>query len=199
MRSPRPRVVQEPAFFEKRDCSFKKALEALQVSEAAQEQLKEISDEVQLKKSSRNKKPKSYYPTCKYCSRKHELDRTRCPAYGKTCRQCGKVNHFHTVCLQRKRGAKPISIVQELPDEASESDEELFAIVEVGTLKHDRKGQFFVPLCFMHKQGSSIIECQLDTGATCNAMSMADLCTVLHTQNPPLKPEISQLNAMTIL
>jgi len=27
--------------------------------------------------------------------------------------------------------------VQELPDEALESDEELFAVEEVGTLKHD--------------------------------------------------------------
>jgi len=50
-----------------------------------------------------------------------------------------------------------------------------------------------VPLCFIHKKGSSIIECQLDTGATCNVMSMADLCTVLHARNPSLKPEASQL------
>jgi len=89
---------------------LKKAPEVLQISEAAQEQLKGISDEsspnpvnaVKLKKGSRYKKPNSHYPTCKYCGGKHELDRTRCPAYGKTCRQCRKANHFHTVCLQEQ-------------------------------------------------------------------------------------------------
>ena len=90
-------------------------------------------------------------------------------------------------------GVKPISIIQELPTESSKSDDELFVIEEGGTLKHDRKGQFFVPPFFIHMQGSSIIECQLDTGATCNVMSMADLCAVLHNQNPPLQPETSQL------
>jgi len=44
------------------------------------------------------------------------------------------------VCLQGKGGAKLISIVQELLDKASESDEELFAFEEVETLKYDQKG-----------------------------------------------------------
>ena len=44
-----------------------------------------------------------YHPsTCKYCGGKHKVARTKCPAYGKTCRQCGKANHFHTVCLRGK-------------------------------------------------------------------------------------------------
>ena len=96
------------------------------------------------------------------------------------------------VCKEQEVPSLRISIIQELPDEALESDK-LFAVEEVGPLKHEQKGQFFVPLCFIHKQGSSIIECQLDTGATSNVMSIADLCTVLHTQNPPLKPKPSQL------
>ena len=52
-------------FFREKDCSLKKELEALQLSEAAQMQLKEISNEnspnpinvVKLKKSSKYKKP----------------------------------------------------------------------------------------------------------------------------------------------
>ena len=33
---------------------------------------------------------------CKYCGGKHE--KRNCPAYGKTCRKCGKKNHFEKVC-----------------------------------------------------------------------------------------------------
>jgi len=52
-------------FFWEKDCSHIKAPEALQISEAAQEKLKEISDEGSLiqDQSSRYKKPKSQCPT----------------------------------------------------------------------------------------------------------------------------------------
>ena len=93
--------------FREKDCSLKKALIALQMSESVQKLLKGISDEgipnpvnaVKLKKSSTYKKPNSF---CKYCGGKHELDRTHCPAYGKTCHQCGKTYHF-TLCACKEK------------------------------------------------------------------------------------------------
>ena len=36
--------------------------------------------------------------TCKYCGRKHEYNKTKCPAFGKECRKCGKPNHFEGMC-----------------------------------------------------------------------------------------------------
>jgi hypothetical protein len=46
-------------------------------------------------------KPKSSYhansqstSTCKYCGRKHEYNKTKCPTFGKECRKCGKPNHL---------------------------------------------------------------------------------------------------------
>jgi hypothetical protein len=33
----------------------------------------------------------------------HAGGKTECPAYGKQCRSCGKLNHFQSVCLQIKR------------------------------------------------------------------------------------------------
>ena len=32
----------------------------------------------------------------------HPKGRSTCPAYGKTCRNCNKLNHFHTVCRSQK-------------------------------------------------------------------------------------------------
>ena len=125
--------------------------------------MKEIGDEgsynpvnaVKHKKGSRHKKS---YPTCKYCGGKHELHRTHCPAYGKTCYQYGNINHFG---LQGKKGVKLISVAQKLPTE--EGDD-----VKKWELLGMTKKDFFVPLCLFHKQGLSIIKCQLDTGAICN-------------------------------
>ena len=35
---------------------------------------------------------------CKYCGLSHEKDKVKCPAFGKTCRSCGKKNHYAKVC-----------------------------------------------------------------------------------------------------
>ena len=37
---------------------------------------------------------------CRYCGSKH--DKKNCPAYGKTCKVCGKKNHFAKVCKSKK-------------------------------------------------------------------------------------------------
>ena len=34
--------------------------------------------------------------TCKYCGKSH--NRGNCPAYGKKCQNCGRDNHFKSVC-----------------------------------------------------------------------------------------------------
>jgi len=95
----------------------------------------------------------------------------------------------------RKAGTKDITVVQELQSEEAESDDELFVVEQVGTVNHNRKGQFFVPLSFEHELGSTILGC---TGATCNVMRLEDVCAILHTNNPPLQPETSQLKCYDI-
>jgi len=97
--------------FREKECALTKALESLQISEATHEQLKDIEGEessipVSAVYHKRNAKKGVQFntrvPACKYCGGKHEPARIKCPAYGKTCRNCGKANHFHTVCLQGK-------------------------------------------------------------------------------------------------
>lgn len=38
---------------------------------------------------------------CKFCGRKHERHKSKCPAYGKKCKKCGKENHFAVKCKSR--------------------------------------------------------------------------------------------------
>ncbi|PAA50313.1 hypothetical protein BOX15_Mlig015377g3 [Macrostomum lignano] len=35
---------------------------------------------------------------CKFCGREHEVGKEKCPAWGKSCTKCGKLNHFAKQC-----------------------------------------------------------------------------------------------------
>ena len=101
----------------------------------------------QYKKSAKNfgkhGQSKNPHPTCKYCGGNHKAVRAQCPAYGKSCHLCGKANHFHTVCLRGKsvtKSPRPIAAVHEIPSEPSESDDEIYAIEQIGAVKHNHKG-----------------------------------------------------------
>ena len=113
-----------------------------------------------------------------YCGRKHE--RNKCPAFGKQCHNCGKLNHFKSVCRQQGRSDKqPVSQMEE---KSEDSDSPIFVIECIGTVTHNKLGQYFVPLTVANVKGRSmVVDFQLDTGATCNVMTHADLCAIQQT------------------
>ena len=39
---------------------------------------------------------------CRFCGRKHEEKKEKCPAWGKMCNQCGGKNHFSAVCSKER-------------------------------------------------------------------------------------------------
>jgi hypothetical protein len=59
---------------------------------------------------------------CKYCNRMHEPSKRNCPAFGATCKTCGKRNHFAVVC----KSASSQKVVQQLDE-----DESLLALDDV--------------------------------------------------------------------
>ena len=56
--------------------------------------------------SNNNEKPKR----CKFCGNEHVWGRKHCPAFGKSCSNCGGSNHFMKVCKTKKN---KISMVEE--------------------------------------------------------------------------------------
>ena len=42
--------------------------------------------------------PATDAPICRFCARSHVLQRSRCPAWGKSCNSCGGRNHFSACC-----------------------------------------------------------------------------------------------------
>ena len=51
---------------------------------------------------------------CNYCGKVHEFG--KCPAFGKKCAKCKKVNHFAAVCKQKERISK-VNTIAPLEDE----------------------------------------------------------------------------------
>ena len=43
-----------------------------------------------------------------YCGHEHEIKRKKCPAFGKTCTNCLKKNHFQAVCKFKKKNIERV-------------------------------------------------------------------------------------------
>ena len=73
--------------------------EALQGVQA----VKKIEGRSKRRELPQDKQPKSgkVMVDCKYCGLSHEKGKNKCPAFGKTCRSCGKKNHYAKVCNSR--------------------------------------------------------------------------------------------------
>ena len=73
-------------------------------------------------------------------------------------------------------------------EESEESDDPLLKIEEVSNLKTNGK-QINANLVFsdMKKECHTELQCQLDTGAACNVMSLRDLAVITQTGDPPVK------------
>ena len=74
---------------------------------------------------------------CKYCGGKHE--KRNCPAYGKTCRKCGKKNHFEKVCR-----ANNISEIERQPETyyyETESDTRMDNQLNIGEIRVEMSRQ----------------------------------------------------------
>ena len=124
--------------------------------------------------------------TCKYCGSSHERNRDKCPAYGKKCSQCGKINHFQSVCRQKK-----LNQIQEASSD-TDSDESIFGMQLIGAVNSGNR-MLTVPLTFDADDGETVVKCQIDTGATCNVMSFASLCKLHKTDDPKIKKSTAKL------
>ena len=195
--------------FREKDCDLRKAIEALRVSEVTRYQLKDIGDEDlphtvnavrqqgdkrDAQTGEKRKQLTGIHKRCTRCGKTHPPDHTKCPALGKQCNSCGKLNHFQSVCRTKNRLSfnTPVSKVSQVID-SSDSEDCVFAIEHVGAICHTHKDQYFVPLTFTHNGRSTIVRCQLDTGATCNVMSYSDLCAVHQSSTPSMQSTTTRL------
>ena len=111
--------------------------------------------------------------SCRYCGRKHEMSRERCPAWGKTCHACGDTNHFIAKCPSKRGGKQKVNAVHEGP-------EDYIATVDVkdyvGTVSTDRYPKKLHATMVL--PGATEVNFQLDCGATVNVLPQSVYATL---------------------
>ena len=150
------------------------------------------------------KATKGVKKNCSRCGTTKQHRKEECKAYGQTCHLCSKPNHFASVCRFKNkpaggktvsRGHKSVKQVTEETDTSNDSDDDLtddedplFKIEEVSSVKTAGK-QLNAKIIFSDTEElyNTELECQLDTGATCNVMSLRDLAVISQTGDPPLR------------
>ena len=129
----------------------------------------------------RSRRERETIRSCRYCGGSHR--RGDCPAYGQTCKKCGRRNHFSQVCLQRNSSqryasANIVTQSQQLSDDDSgdsimtldlspEPAEEVLAV-------QSRQLKSKIHAAMKIKGGSETMF-QVDTGATCNVIRSGEL------------------------
>ena len=97
---------------------------------------------------------------CWNCGRKHEYYKKElCPAYGKTCTKCHKLNHFAVKCRGGKGTQHGIKAV-----DGTEDNTEIF---QVSNCKFD-ESQFVT----LELESGKYMRFQADTGAQCNVVPL---------------------------
>lgn len=96
-----------------------------------------------------------------------------CPAFGKKCKLCGTNNHFAKVCMKSKQSITTGKVLCMDGDSGPSSDEEsaLYMIESVSAVGQTKGKKWFVTL----KLNSKSQRCQLDSGATCNIMTLKNV------------------------
>lgn len=116
---------------------------------------------------------------CFFCGNTHIKNRRQCPAWGQTCRKCGKENHFAKVCQGQTREQRRQEVNAVDDDDEYESDEYIAYVSvkehigQVGEKEFDSK---LTAIMLLNGQEEKMY---LDSGATVNVLSQ-ETCTRLY-------------------
>ena len=104
---------------------------------------------------------------CKFCDGKHRAAKRNCPAFGKSCSFCGRMNHFASQCFAETKvnlvESKSESEVDDYCLTLSSVDESEVISVHVASDQEYSK-KLFATI----NVGNTPVKFQLDSGATCN-------------------------------
>ncbi len=99
---------------------------------------------------------------CKNCGLQHP--KKQCPAFGKQCRSCNKLNHFAKYCRSAKR--KVETVEQSESDTSPKSD-----LMFIGAIDHSNKTELGADECYttLDIEGHSV-KFKVDTGSQVNIL-----------------------------
>ena len=114
---------------------------------------------------SQQKKGKYAIPKeCGNCGKEHDATKKElCPAHGKACRKCGKLNHFAAKCRSKKKDNSPRKAVRAVDND--ESEPEVYNAENISVVDLDDS-----QLVTLKLESGNYLRFQPDTGAQCNVI-----------------------------
>lgn len=107
----------------------------------------------------RNRSTGVFVDNCKYCAGKHV--KGKCPAYGKECSKCHKLNHFSRACLSKpSKTSTTTKTADEVVEETKPECDMTF------TVSSDNRKEWCITVGCKNKP----LKLKVDTGASCNVM-----------------------------
>ena len=122
-------------------------------------------------KQKSNALPRVQRHNCKYCGKQHEP--RKCPAYGKECNFCHKLNHFSSVCRNRLMMKSKSDFVRQVRDIQANLYDEDDEFLHISMIQQNGQStNTKIPLHMLNnKDERRQIMCKLDTGAEANVMA----------------------------
>ena len=190
-----------------RDLNLNRAIHICQVNELSEKHNRELSQAESSKceevNSLKCKKPvKKHISNCRNCGRDHVANKSACPAFGKQCHACKKLNHFKSVCRsftknqhkEKTRSGKQFSkfnkSVNELATDQHESDDDDMFFIESIDADPSRKEEIHCTATV----NNCDVKLKLDTGAKCNVLTF-NLFKELRKKEKINKSKVTQLVA----
>ena len=110
---------------------------------------------------------------CANCGLQHEANREKnCPAFGRRCSRCQKMNHYARCCKSKSAEVRQIAA-----EDSDSSYEHLMVITDSESVRAVEESPQYNKQMFatMDLVRGRSVRFQLDTGATCNVIRRADL------------------------
>lgn len=109
-----------------------------------------------------NNKPKQINE-CSRCGRSHKI--RECPAFGKKCNACSKLNHFSSMCKQRN-----VSTIDKQNDSSDSDSNELY--IGVLNCPSETSGDITYPWIETVKMNNQNVPSKIDTGAETDVLPL---------------------------
>ncbi|UYV83335.1 K02A2.6-like [Cordylochernes scorpioides] len=130
-----------------------------------------------------------------YCGSKHR--KASCPAYGKICTWGNRKNNFSKVCRLRIQKPKQMN-VRAIQEQDESSDEAVLQLRRPYAAGNIKKHKWMVKLLFETANQTVSLQCQLDSGSTCNIMSLDDYRWVMQERSNNLDISNARLEILDV-
>jgi hypothetical protein len=128
--------------------------------------------------SMRNRQQKGLFTECGNCGMVH--DERNCPAFGKKCFKCEKMNHFARKCRGKNSKASQVNQSTEVEQKP---EEDLYCISSISDSDEPKARKAVINLQVSKPDAENTVQFQIDTGSQCDILPASSYIQVTGVKN----------------